>query len=349
MAVKKKTTRKTKKDLEDKIAELERKLVNLSAQLEPQSQKTTSTTTKPTPPPKQQQQQQQQQQTTKPQGTLPKGTLPKDTKPTPPPPPKQQTTTTTTTKPKGVLPKGVKPPSSQTPPPTTTPKSGNAATINDALEHAYQNAAMTDFHQYRAKVTGYTPAPHRYFVRRTAPVGKVPTTSWHSQKATVAGYTQPSNQYFATRARLAYHPPDKTFVGYGMQNSDLSTLSQTSQTDTAPPPPKTETVSTTISKKPKGALPKGMVQKPTTQQTSPQTQTGTTTSNDNKSRQEKLDDYEKDYLQRLEQQKADAADAKQEVESNTSQTRGTLPKGFKPATTMTTEKPKSKGTLPKGF
>ena len=89
----------------------------------------------------------------------------------------------------------------------------------DALEDAYMNAAMTDFHQYRAKVTGYTPAPNRYFVRGTAPVGKIPTKNWNDQKATVTGYTQPSDQYFATRARLAYHPPTKrfgTFSGVAM-------------------------------------------------------------------------------------------------------------------------------------
>ena len=73
---------------------------------------------------------------------------------------------------------------------------------------------MTDFHQYRAKVTGYTPAPNRYFVRGTAPVGKVPTKNWNDQKATVTGYTQPSDQYFATRARIAYHPPTKRFGSF---------------------------------------------------------------------------------------------------------------------------------------
>ena len=48
---------------------------------------------------------------------------------------------------------------------------------------------MTDFHQYRAKVTGYTPAANRYFVRMTAPVGKVPTSDWNEQKTKVTGYT----------------------------------------------------------------------------------------------------------------------------------------------------------------
>jgi len=98
-------------------------------------------------------------------------------------------------------------------------------TVQAALEDAYMNAAMTDFHQYRAKVTGYTPAPNRYFVRNTAPVGTVPTKNWNDQKATVTGYTQPSNQYFATRARLAYHPSDKrfgTFSGVSMTVDGLT-------------------------------------------------------------------------------------------------------------------------------
>ena len=73
---------------------------------------------------------------------------------------------------------------------------------------------MTSFHDYRAKVTGYSPAPNRYFVRRTAPVGKVPTKIGMIKKQKLLVTQQPSNQYFATRARLAYHPPDKTFGGF---------------------------------------------------------------------------------------------------------------------------------------
>jgi len=88
------------------------------------------------------------------------------------------------------------------------------ATFQEALENAYMNASMTDFHQYRAKVTGYTPAANRYFVRLHAPVGTVPTSNWNDQKAKVTGYTQPSNQYFATRQRLSYSPPSKTFGSF---------------------------------------------------------------------------------------------------------------------------------------
>ena len=106
---------------------------------------------------------------------------------------------------------------------------------------------MTSFHDYRAKVTGYSPAPNRYFVRLTAPVGKVPTTNWNAQKATVTGYTQPSNQYFATRPRLAYHPADKTFGSFSGVNMTVEGVDCTSRTQAPTPEPP----------KPKGTLPKG--------------------------------------------------------------------------------------------
>ncbi|HJO31089.1 MAG TPA: trans-sialidase, partial [Nitrosopumilus sp.] len=117
------------------------------------------------------------------------------------------------------------------------------ATVQAALENAYMNAPMTDLHHYRANTTGYTPAPNRYFVRLTAPTGTVPTTNWNQQKASVTGYTQPSNQYFATRARLAYHPADKTFGGYSGSNMNVQEVVEQAPT---PEPPK-----------PKGTLPKG--------------------------------------------------------------------------------------------
>jgi hypothetical protein len=120
-------------------------------------------------------------------------------------------------------------------------------TIQAALENAYQNSKMTDFHWYRAHVTGYSPAPNRYFVRRTAPVGKVPTSNWSNQKAKVPGYTQPSNQYFATRARLAYHPADKMFGGFSGTSLTVDGSVAQAQTYQVPPPPKPS----------KGTLPKG--------------------------------------------------------------------------------------------
>jgi hypothetical protein len=185
------------------------------------------------------------------------------------------------------------------------------------------DAPMTDFHQYRAKVTGYTPAPNRYFVRGTAPVGKVPTKNWNDQKATVTGYTQPSDQYFATRARIAYHPPTKRFgsfsgVAMTVQGVDLKTTAQ---------------------------------EAPKVSQQSPPPQT--VQSDGGKSKQDKLSEYESDYLKRLEQQKIDDAKAVAEAAAAEAQAKvtankkgGALPKGFEAKTEPVKS---SRGTLPKGF
>ena len=233
-----------KKDLEAKIAELEEKLSKISAQIEPEPD-TKPKETKPAPKP----------EAAKPKGTLPKGFDAKSTKPTEAKPketkpaPKPEAA-----KPKGTLPKGFD--AKSTKPTEAKPKETKPAAkpkeaqkpiaYQDALENAYMNAAMTDFHDYRAKVTGYSPAANRYFVRRTAPVGKVPTTNWNEQKSKVPGYTQPSNQYFATRPRLAYSPPTKTFGGFSGAQMTIEGMSVQSKTKVEAEPAK-----------PKGTLPKG--------------------------------------------------------------------------------------------
>jgi len=198
-------------------------------------------------------------------------------------------------------------------------------TVQAALEDAYMNAAMTDFHQYRAKVTGYTPAPNRYFVRNTAPVGTVPTKNWNDQKATVTGYTQPSNQYFATRARLAYHPSDKRFGTFSGVNMTVDGVVLKTTSKEAPKPQ----VST---------------------EAPPQNYGG-----DDQSKQDKLSEYEDDYLKRLEQQKIDDAKAAAEAAAEEAAAKvsankkgGALPKGFEVKAEPEPPK-KSRGTLPKGF
>ena len=282
--------KQTKKDLEEKIAELEAKLSKLSEQLDPPSATKSDEAPKPKEAPK-------PAETAKPKPTLPKGSTPK---------PKE-------------APK-------EAPKPAET-KSQPPATFQDALEDAYMNAAMTDFHQYRAKVTGYTPAPNRYFVRGYAPVGKIPTKNWNDQKATVTGYTQPSEQYFATRPRLAYHPPQKRFGSFSGVNMTAEGVSAKATTQEAPPPQVSE------------------------QAPPPQT----APSNDGKSKQDKLSDYEADYLKRLEQQKIDdakaaaeaaAAEAAAKVSAN--KKGGALPKGFEAKAEPEPAK-SSRGTLPKGF
>jgi len=211
--------KETKQNLENKIAELEAKLNQLSTQLEEKPAEV------------------------KPE-VKPAETKPAEVKPAERP--------AATTKPKGTLPKGFEKPAEVKPAETkpaevkpTETTSQLPATVQEALENAYYTAPMTSFHDYRAKVTGYSPAPNRYFVRRTAPVGKVPTRNWNDQKATVTGYTAVSNQYFATRARMAFHPADKTFGAFSGINMSVEGVTAQVQAPTPEPP------------KPKGTLPKG--------------------------------------------------------------------------------------------
>ena len=321
MAAKRKTN--TKKDLEEKIAELEAKLSKLSDQLDPPAPKPKEApkpaeTAKPkptlpkgsTPKPKEAP---KPAETAKPKPTLPKGSTPK---------PKEAPKPAETAKPKPTLPKGSTPKPQEAPKPAET----KPTTFQDALENAYMNAAMTDFHQYRAKVTGYTPAPNRYFVRGTAPVGKIPTKNWNDQKATVTGYTQPSEQYFATRPRLAYHPPQKRFGSFSGVNMTVQGVALKATAQEAPKP-----------------------------QVSEQTPPPQTAQSDGKSKQDKLSDYEADYLKRLEQQKIDDAKAAAEAAAEEAKAKvsankkgGALPKGFEAKAEPEPAK-SSRGTLPKGF
>ena len=249
--------KQTKKDLEDKIAELEAKLNQLSDQLTKKPAETKPAEVKPaeTKPAEV-----KPAETAKPKPTLPKGSTPK-----PKEAPKPAERPAATTKPKGTLPKGFeKPAETVKDAPKPAEKASAPTTVQDALEDAYMNAAMTDFHQYRAKVTGYTPAPNRYFVRGTAPVGKIPTKNWNDQKATVTGYTQPSNQYFATRPRLAYHPAEKRFGSFSGVAMTVDGLSVQTKPKEAPKlTPKEaeklakESYAAEMKAKGKGSLPKG--------------------------------------------------------------------------------------------
>ncbi|WP_048116945.1 trans-sialidase [Nitrosopumilus adriaticus] len=243
--------KQTKQDLEKKIAELEAKLTKLSTQLEAKPAEVKPAETKPAetkpaeakPAP-----------TTKPKGVLPKGMEAKPAEaPKPQEAPKPAEKPAPTTKPKGVLPKGMEAKPAEAPKPQEAPKPAETtsqppATVQEALENAYYTAPMTSFHDYRAKVTGYSPAPNRYFVRLHAPVGSVPTRNWNDQKATVTGYTAPSNQYFATRQRMAFHPADKRFGSFSGVDMSVEGVEVKAQTQ-APPPE--------APKPAKGTLPKG--------------------------------------------------------------------------------------------
>ena len=166
---------------------------------------------------------------------------------------------------------------------------------------------MTSFHDYRAKVTGYTPAPNRYFVRLTAPVGKIPTSDWNQQKRVLTGYTQPSNQYFATRPRLAYSPPGKTFGSFSGVKMSFEGVEIKEVAQVSPPP---------AAKPADGTLPK---------------ETTKALRDKGKSKQQLLEDYENEYLQRIEQDKIaqeQAYQAAHAAEVAASKSKGTLPKGF---------------------
>ena len=230
----------TKQDLENKIAELEAKLNQLSTQLVSEPTETKPAEVKPAETP------------AKPKGTLPKGF---GDKPAEAAKPAEVKPAETPAKPKGTLPKGfgdkpaeaAKPKEAPKPKPAET-KAQPPVTVQEALENAYYTAPMTSFADYKAKVTGYTPAPNRYFVRKTAPVGKVPTKNWNDQKATLSGYTAASDQYFATRARVAYHPADKTFGSFSGNYLTVEGVAVTQTQQQAPP---------AEAPKSKGTLPKG--------------------------------------------------------------------------------------------
>ncbi|NDB90635.1 MAG: trans-sialidase [Thaumarchaeota archaeon] len=121
---------------------------------------------------------------------------PKATTAPPPPAPKPQVQTPPP------APKPTPPPQVQTPPPAPKPQAPAEEIV--AVYDQWKSAPTSDFHTYRAKVTGYSPAGNRYFASKHVKSASVP-----------------------------YHPRTKYFAGYGIQ----STATGSAQTQTAPPPP----------------------------------------------------------------------------------------------------------------
>ena len=186
-------------------------------------------------------------------------------------------------------------------------KAAPPATIAQALENAWQNyPAGSNTHYYKEHTTGFTPGTNRYYGRLHAPVGTAPTTDWNLQKLKGTS-PAPSNQYFATRQRLAYHPADRNFTGYGLVVEGAA-----AQAQQAPPPPQAE----------------------------PQQQT--TASSGGSSKQSDLEAYENDYMARLDQEEKENTElmnaaaelaAKRRGDSGgssgkASSKKGALPKGF---------------------
>jgi len=253
-----KTKAQTKKDIEKKIAQLEAKLTALSGvPVAPPSRKTKAPTPKLTKPkqvsvsnlPENAGIMSWQPRPTELGVQIPTFLAPPEieTKAAPPPPPpppkpadkvlpkqfKPQAPPPPPPPPKPadkVLPKQFKPQAPPPPPPPpkkAEPTPPPPVTLSQAIEKAWQNYPMTNTHDYKAKTPGYSPNPNRYYGRRSAPAGTAPTQDWNLQKEKVTGFTAPSNQYFATRARLSYHPSDKTFTGYGLQIAGATAQEQT--------------------------------------------------------------------------------------------------------------------------
>jgi len=219
-------------------------------------------------------------------------------------------------KPAEVKPAEVKPAEAPKPAEKTPPA---PVTFQAALEDAYSNAPQTSFQDYKAKVTGYVPAPNRYFVRLHAPVGTVPTSNWNDQKAKVTGYTQPSNQYFATRQRLSYNPPGKTFGSFSGMTMSVEGIEIKAQTPEPPKPAET---------KPKSTLPKG-----STQQSSSSSSAGS-------SKKQSLEEYEADYMNRM---------ADEQRENEELMTAAAELRAKRQAESPASDSPSKKGALPKGF
>ena len=210
---------------------------------------------------------------------------------TPPPPPKPAETAKPAEPPK---------PSAQTQAPAPVTR-----------ETLLERVPVGVWHERKTKTPAYVPENPRAWARRHAEGADAPSQPWALQKAVVTGYTAPSNKYFATRQRLAYHPQETSFTGYGIS---LGHGAAQAQAQAPPPPPPQED----------RAVPK---------------ETGS--SGGGSSKKQTLENYEKDYLARLDQQENDARElqaaaeelaAKKRAGSGSSSsggsTHGSLPKGF---------------------
>ena len=124
------------------------------------------------------------------------------------------------------------------------------------------------------------PENPRAWARRHAEGADCPTQPWALQKAKITGYTAPSNKYFATRQRLAYHPQATSL--YGIWNIPW-TRSTLKKTNVAPPPPPA-------------------------QSNTPPKESG---SSGNSAKKQSLENYERDYLARLEQQERESQELHQ--------------------------------------
>jgi hypothetical protein len=197
--------------------------------------------------------------------------------------------------------------------PTPKPAPQQQAAPPVTRETLIERTTVGVWHDRKTRTPAYVSENPRAWARRHAEGADCPTTPWGLQKSKITGYTAPSNKYFATRQRLAYHPPETSFTGYGIS---LGHGASQSQAQAAPPPP------------------------PPAQDRTVPKESGT--SGGGSSKKQSLEEYERDYLARLDQQDredhefhraAEELAAKRRAESSSSSSsgssaRGSLPKGF---------------------
>ena len=178
-------------------------------------------------------------------------------------------------------------------------------------ETLIERVPMGVWHERKTKTPAYVPENPRAWARRHAEGADCPTQPWALQKAKITGYTAPSNKYFATRQRLAYHPQATSFTGYGIS---LGNGASKAQAKVAPPPPPAQ-----VRTVPKESASSGY----------------------GSAKKQSLENYERDYLARLDQQERESQElhqaaaelaAKRRASSGSTSSggpsRGSLPKGF---------------------
>ena len=177
-------------------------------------------------------------------------------------------------------------------------------------ESLIERVSVGVWHERKTKTPAYVSENPRAWARRHAEGADAPTTSWTLQKSKIPGYTAPSNKYFATRQRLAYHPQATSFTGYGIS---LGHGVAQKKTNISPPPPPAQS-STRLKESGSGS---------------------------SSSKKHSLEEYEKQYLARLDEQERESRElhqaaaelaAKRRAKSGSSSSdgsaHGSLPKGF---------------------
>ena len=197
------------------------------------------------------------------------------------------------------------------PPPQSKPAPQAQAAPPVTRETLIERVPMGVWHERKTKTPAYVPENPRAWARRHAEGADCPTQPWALQKAKITGYTAPSNKYFATRQRLAYHPQATSFTGYGIS---LGHGASKAQAKVAPPPPPAQD----------RAVPKESA-----------------SSSHGSAKKQSLENYERDYLARLDQQERESNELHQAAAELAAKRRA--------SSGSTSSGGSSHGSLPKGF